>query len=112
MNIHAVTIDTTNPQKLAAWWSDVLGLAVANDYGLIVQLASSSSLPLFQFQKVDGISPGRNRVHVDLKTSDLDSETKRLVSMGATVVQVFELPQIRYTTLTDPDGNNFDLVQA
>ncbi|MCZ7447227.1 VOC family protein [Agrobacterium rhizogenes] len=53
----------------------------------------------------------RNRVHVDLKTSDLDGETERLVQLGATALQKFELPQIRYTTLTDPDGNKFDLVQ-
>lgn len=41
MKIHAVTIDTTNPQKLAAWWSKALGMAIGNDYGQIVQLAAS-----------------------------------------------------------------------
>lgn len=111
MKIHAITIDTANPQKLAAWWSEVLGIAVANDYGLIVQLALSSAVPLFQFQKIEDVPTQRNRVHVDLKTPDLDGETERLVALGATVVQKFELPKIRYTTLTDPDGNKFDLVQ-
>lgn len=111
MKIHAITIDTANPQKLAAWWSEVLGIAVANDYGLIVQLALSSAVPLFQFQKIEDVPTQPNRVHVDLKTPDLDGETKRLVALGATVVQTFELPQIRYTTFTDPDGNKFDLIQ-
>ncbi|QCJ00924.1 VOC family protein [Agrobacterium larrymoorei] len=111
MKIHAVTIDTANPQKLAAWWSQALGIAVANDFGMIVQLGSSPDLPPFQFQKVEDVPTQRNRVHVDLRTSDLDGETERLVRLGATVVQKFELPQIRYTTLTDPDGNTFDLVQ-
>ncbi|MBV6791823.1 VOC family protein [Xanthomonas euvesicatoria] len=111
MRVHAITIDTANPQKLAAWWSQALGLAVANDYGQIVQLARTPEVPPFQFQKIDDVPTQRNRVHIDLKTPDLDGETDRLVALGATVVQKFELPQFRYTTLTDPDGNKFDLVQ-
>lgn len=111
MKIHAITIDTANPQKLAAWWSRVLGIAIGNDYGQIVQLAASPAVPLFQFQKIEDVPTQRNRVHVDLKTPDLDGETARLVTLGATVVQKFELPHFRYTTLTDPDGNKFDLVQ-
>lgn len=111
MKIHAITIDTAHPQKLATWWSHVLGIAVANDYGQIVQLADSDSVPLFQFQKIDDVPTQRNRVHVDLKTSDLDGETGRLLELGATLVQKFELPQFRYATFADPDGNKFDLVQ-
>ncbi|PSJ57480.1 VOC family protein [Kumtagia ephedrae] len=110
MKIHAITIDTANPQKLAAWWSEALGIAIGNDYGQIVQLAASPAVPPFQFQKIEDAPTQRNRVHVDLKTPDLDGETARLVALGATVVQKFELPQIRYTTLTDPDGNKFDLI--
>lgn len=111
MKIHAITIDTANPQKLAAWWSKALGLAISNDFGKMVQLELSPALPQFQFWKIEDVPTQRNRVHVDLKTPDLDSETARLVALGATVVEKFELPQIRYTTLTDPDGNRFDLVQ-
>lgn len=111
MQLHAITIDTANPQKLAAWWSEALGIMVGNDYGQIVQLAASPVVPPFQFQKIEDVPTQRNRVHVDLKTSDLDGETERLVGLGATVVQKFKLPQIRYTTLTDPDGNKFDLIQ-
>ncbi|WP_454677177.1 VOC family protein [Achromobacter marplatensis] len=110
MKIHAITLDTANPQKLGAWWSQALGIAVANDYGMIVQLAASPDVPPLQFQKIEDVPTQRNRVHVDLKTPDLDGETERLVALGAMVVQKFELPQIRYTTLTDPDGNKFDLI--
>ena len=111
MKIHAITIDTADPQKLAAWWSEALGIAIGNDYGQIIQLVASPAVPPFQFQRIEAVPTQRNRVHVDLKTPDLDGETERLVALGATVVQKFELPQIRYTTLTDPDGNKFDLVQ-
>ena len=110
MKLHAITIDTIDPQKLAAWWSEALNLEIAADFGVIVQLVHSSDLPPFQFQKVVDTSTHRNRVHVDLKTPDLDGEVARLVAIGARVEEIFELPQIRYASLLDPDGNKFDLV--
>ncbi len=110
MQIHAITINTVNPQKLAAWWSEVIGIPVANDYGIIVQLASSPRFPPIQFQRIDKIPTIDNNVFLGLATSNFDSETERLVQIGATIFKKFELPQIRYTTFTDPDGNKFDLV--
>lgn len=111
MKTHGLTIDTANPQALAAWWSKALGVEIGADFGVLVTLATPPELLPLQFFKPATIAEGRNRVHPDFKTSDLDAETERLVAMGATIVQKNELPQIRYTTLTDPDGNNFDLVQ-
>lgn len=111
MKIHAITIDCADPQTLAGWWSEALGLPVTNDVGVIVQLAADPDLPQFQFQKIADVPTQSNRVHADLKTPDLDAETKRLTALGATVVQKYELPNFRYTTLTDPDGNKFDLIQ-
>ncbi|EPF1293935.1 VOC family protein [Klebsiella michiganensis] len=110
MQIHAITINTVNPQKLAAWWSEVIGIPVANDYGIIVQLASSPGFPPIQFQRIDKIPTIDNNVFLGLATSNFESETERLVQIGATIFKKFELPQIRYTTFTDPDGNKFDLV--
>ncbi|GBR05321.1 hypothetical protein GLI01_31810 [Gluconacetobacter liquefaciens] len=110
MKIHAVTIDTANPQKLAAWWSQASGLAIGNDYGQIVQLTPSPDLPLIQFQKIEDVPTQRNRVHLDLRIPDLDHRIQYLLSIGSTLVKQYELPQIRYATLLDPDGNTFDLV--
>lgn len=111
MKIHAITIDTDNPQRLAEWWSTALGISIANDYGQIVQLGTSPNLPPFQFQKIADVPTQRNRVHFDLKTEDLEGETQRLVKLGASILNKIELPQIRYTSLADPDGNIFDLIQ-
>ncbi|WP_163461419.1 VOC family protein [Klebsiella michiganensis] len=111
MQIHAITIDTVNPQMLATWWSDVLGIPIANDYGLIVQLAASSRFPPIQFQKIEQLSTVGNHVHLDLSTKNLDEETERLVKMRAEIIKEFKLPQIRYTSFYDPDGNKFDVVE-
>ncbi|HGK4757558.1 VOC family protein [Enterobacter cloacae] len=111
MKIHAITIDTADPQKLAAWWAEALRIPVENDYGDIVQLASSPAFPPLQFQYVKDVSEQLNRLHMDIRTSNLEEETCRLSRLGAVVVETFELPQIRYCSLQDPDGNKFDLIQ-
>ncbi|KVK53969.1 hypothetical protein BCY90_18815 [Agrobacterium deltaense] len=111
MKTHALTIDTTNPQALAAWWSEALGVAIDADHGVLVTLATPPALLPMQFFKTERATMQRNRVHPDFKTPDLDKETERLVALGATIVQKYELPQIRFTTMADPDGNNFDLIQ-
>lgn len=109
MKLHAITFDCANPQALAAWWSKALGIAIGNDYGEIVSLAETPGTPMLLFQKIADVPTQRNRVHPDFSTPDLDGETERLVAIGATVVEKFNLPQVRYTTLTDLDGNKFDL---
>lgn len=111
MKTHALTIDTENPQALAAWWSKVLGVAIGFDHGVLVTLATPRDWIPLQFFKAEGLTKHRSRVHPDFKTPDLDRETERLVALGASVVQKHVFPQFRYTTLTDPDGNYFDLIQ-
>ncbi|WP_353474193.1 VOC family protein [Salipiger sp. H15] len=111
MKLHAITIDTSDPQRLAAWWSEALRIPMGMDYGMIVQLGTSASIPPIQFQKIEDVPEQRNRVHFDLKASDLDRETARLVSLGATVLKEIALPEIRFTSFADPDGNFFDVVQ-
>ena len=45
----------------------------------------------------------KNRVHLDLATDDRAAEIARLVSRGATVLAEYD----HWTTLADPDGNEF-----
>jgi len=112
METHALTIDTINPQALAAWWAQALGVAIGTDHGVLVTLATPPHLLPLQFFKTERTTMGRNRVHPDFRTPDLDKETERLAALGARVVQKYELPQIRFTTLADPEGNTFDLIQG
>ena len=50
----------------------------------------------------------KNRLHLDLITADFDAELARLLGLGATEVASFE----RWTTLADPEGNEFDLIRG
>lgn len=49
----------------------------------------------------------KNRMHLDLQADDRAAEVARLVELGATVVHDKDEWDTRWTTLTDPEGNEF-----
>jgi len=52
---------------------------------------------------------GKNRLHLDLVATDLSAEVDRAVGLGATKVAEFDEYGTRWVTLTDPEGNVFDI---
>lgn len=49
-------------------------------------------------------------MHCDLIAADLQGEVKRLVNAGATKQTEHAAGEIRWVTLLDPEGNEFDVV--
>ena len=68
--------------------------------------------PAWSFYAVPEPKTVKNRVHVDLDVADLAVTVDRLVALGATKVGEFEEFGFRWTTLADPEGNEFDVVAA
>ncbi len=56
---------------------------------------------------------GKNRVHLDLRTRDLDGEVDRVTSAGATRLTPEPLLEGGWLwhVLADPDGNEFCVLQ-
>jgi predicted enzyme related to lactoylglutathione lyase len=52
----------------------------------------------------------KNRFHPDLLATDLDAEIRRLVDLGAATQAEFSEGGASWVTLTDPEGNEFDVV--
>lgn len=110
--ISMVTIDCTEPQQLAAFWSEVLGVSIAGDYGDFIYLRRlSGDGPRLGLQRVDEPRIGKNRVHIDLSVDSREVEVARLVELGATAVAEHEMPGLNWTVLTDPEGNEFCVVE-
>ena len=63
------------------------------------------------FQAVPEPKTVKNRVHLDLLVGPEAqyAEVERLVALGATVVGVHDGDEGRWTLLTDPEGNEFDV---
>ena len=63
------------------------------------------------FQAVPENKVAKNRLHLDLLVGAEahDAEVERLVDLGATVQGVHDGEEGRWTLLTDPEGNEFDV---
>ena len=106
--IASVTIDCVDPQRLAAFWTQVLGVAVGDDYGEYVFLEPvREGAPAMGFQRVPDPTPGKNRIHVDLRADDRAAEVNRLAGVGAIHVADREMSGFAWTVLADPEGNQF-----
>ncbi len=58
-------------------------------------------------QKVNAISPGKNRIHLDLVTDAVTTAIARWQELGAELVATHELGGVGWTVLADPQGNQF-----
>ena len=116
--IKDVVFDCSRPAPLARFWA-----AVLDDYDVrpydeeeIAKLAAQGLTPdTDPVVFVDGPGPNicfqevpegkitKNRVHLELTAPDRHGEVERLVALGASVYYVGE----EWTTLLDPEGNEF-----
>lgn len=108
LTIGMVTIDTSDPHKLAEFWTKALRTTVQHDWGefLVLAPASEGAVQL-GLQRVDTVAPGKNRVHFDMHVEDRPAEVLRLVELGASEVAEHTVPGLTWTVLADPDGNQF-----
>jgi predicted enzyme related to lactoylglutathione lyase len=107
-SVYAITVDCADAAKLAAFWAEVLDAKV--DDGAGAAFASLSCEPKWMFMQVPEGKAGKNRVHVDLASSNPEGELKRIVDLGARRLADFSENGARWTTLLDPEGNEFDLI--
>jgi hypothetical protein len=112
--VFGVSVDCANAAMLAEFWSRVLGREVADgatiDTAVVPAGDDPAHGPRLGFHRVPEPKNSKNRLHLDLITSDFDAETARLLAVGA--VKVNEVCQngARWLTFLDIEGNEFDLI--
>ena len=110
--LNHITFDCADAAMVAEFWSSVLDEAVdpgaSADFATITSQTSAS----WMFVKVPEPKTVKNRVHIDLATADLAVELERLAGLGATHIADLDEGGTRWTTLADPEGNEFDVVQT
>jgi predicted enzyme related to lactoylglutathione lyase len=115
-HILGLSIDAADAAALAGFWAEALGREVAADageaYAVVVVDAATTSVPRLVFHQVPEGKAGKNRLHLDLLATDWEAEIGRLTSLGATRIRDdVEVNGVHWTTLADPEGNEFDLVR-
>ena len=69
--------------------------------------AGDDGSPMMMFLKVPEAKTAKNRVHLDLAVEERSAEVARLIELGATHVHDKDEWGITWTTLADPEGNEF-----
>ena len=103
-----LTFDCADAEKLATFWSAVLDRPLGD--GASPEYAVVPGSPGWMFLQVPEPKAGKNRVHPDLSTKDLEAEVARLTELGATHLADHTEDGTTWTTLADPEGNEFDVV--
>jgi glyoxalase superfamily protein len=120
--ITEIIIDCDDPRGLARFWADVLGYDVVPDEDEDEQVVEirpagtqvkTSIVPSLLFIKVPEPKTVKNRLHLDINTTDADQETElqRLLSLGATRVDIGQ-GDVHWHVLADPEGNEFCLLRG
>jgi predicted enzyme related to lactoylglutathione lyase len=112
---HGLAYDAFDAQVAAHFWAAALRLDVAP--GATTQYAelldgTAIGVPHLVFRQVTDGRVLRTPLHLQLTTTDLDTESRRLVGLGARRLGGLTSTSVRSVTLADPEGNAFDLVAA
>jgi hypothetical protein len=105
IGFYELVVDTADPQAQADWWAGVLGGTSGADPvhpWCWVEALPGAPFEYLVFTPVPEPKTVKNRIHLDVTTTDLDE----LVSAGASVLRPQD-DEIGWTVLADPDGNEF-----
>lgn len=110
----AVTMDCREPERLATFWSKLLGSPILEpepDRPGWRRLHPVPSGPRMNFQPIAEPKRGKVRLHLDILASDIDSAAERVLALGGTDTGAREvLPRGRIAVMQDPEGNEFCLL--
>jgi predicted enzyme related to lactoylglutathione lyase len=103
-------LDCKDPVSLAAFWSAAIGYRVSgSSEPYVVLVADDGDGPELVLQRVGEPKTTKNRMHLDIRTDQLDSVAQRLEALGARRLQtdVTEEAGFRWVVMADPEGNEF-----
>jgi hypothetical protein len=112
MKVGSVVIDCNDFPTMLRFWSEALRYVPREEpeEGWVVLMDPAGVNVNVSLQKVPEPHVGKNRLHLDLYTEDLQGEVERLVALGAVRHPRSPDPDDDFVTLVDPDGNLFDVV--
>jgi hypothetical protein len=112
--LFAVTFDCADAAELGGFWAQALGQELdpgaGKAFASIGLHDSGRTEPRWCFAQVPEGKSAKNRMHPDLITGDLEAEVERLIDLGASRKKDVEMGSMRWTTLLDPEGNEFDVI--
>jgi predicted enzyme related to lactoylglutathione lyase len=111
LRIGQLTVDSRDPDKLAAFWQEALGWKQAGRWedGTMLEVEIEPHdgkgfnilfLTDHEEKKV------KNRLHLDLRPDDQATEVARLEGLGASRIDIGQ-KEVSWVVMADPEGNEF-----
>jgi predicted enzyme related to lactoylglutathione lyase len=110
-----IVIDCSDLDVSARFWAGVLGYTAGQATGAPYRSLTPESGAGIDvlLQRVPDVKDRKNRLHLDLRTPDLDAEVGRVLDLGATLLTGEPVTEDGWSwhILADPDGNEFCVLQ-
>ncbi|WP_407563167.1 VOC family protein [Streptomyces sp. 184] len=117
--ITELVIDAADPERLAAFWSEVLGYVELDrdDSGIEIgppDAGFGGLQPTLVLSLSSDPRRGKLPLHIDVNATDRDQEAEleRLLALGAVHVDVGQTGAESWYPLADPEGNEFCLLRS
>lgn len=107
--VGSVVFDCTDPERLATFWSALLGVGEALRFpGFIWLEPQREGAYSLAFQQVPEPTPGKNRLHLDHRfDGDLEEVRSRVEALGGSMVREHDEYGYVWSVFADPEGNQF-----
>ena len=121
LRLQAITVDAHDPRALAEFWAEVLGWKIGegvNELEVWIERElgdpKNTGFPDILFLKNSDVKNVKNRLHLDLRPDDQDTEVRRLEKLGATQIEIGQSadPDTSWVVMADPEGNEFCVLRA
>ncbi|MGN5635546.1 VOC family protein [Streptomyces sp. AC154] len=107
MQINALIVDATDPERLAAFWAELLGRPVVGRMGPYVWLQRENGLGL-GFQRTSELKSVKNRMHFDVTSPNPSAEQQRVEALGGCRLEEYDAGG--FLVMADPEGNEFCII--
>ena len=115
LGIGGVFFKARDPQRLAAWYRDHLGLPVQGEYAefpapVQPDLQAKCTWAAFPAD-TDYFGPAEAAFMINYRVANLDRMLEQLRRAGITIVKTEDYDYGRFAWITDPEGNRLELWQ-
>ncbi|MFF9851002.1 VOC family protein [Streptomyces litmocidini] len=118
--ITELILDCADPERLAAFWSGVLGyVEIGREDDGSIQIGPPGAVlgdpqPTLLLSPSSDPRRGKLPLHIDVNPTDRDqdAELERLLALGARPADVGQDDSVSWHVLADPEGNEFCLLRT
>ena len=110
----ALCLDAVDPRRLARFWAGLLGRDQREDAEGVFAPGDGTQVTL-RFVWSGAAKLGPNRVHLHLTSASQDDQQATVATalrLGAGHLDVGQLPEEGHVVLSDPEGNEFCVIEA